>query len=461
MLRAVGASALPSLVDTILSRVGDAELRQHCVAAVLDELQQADKQVQNVVSALERTLKVVQASRDVHKSLVLNASEQVQASFRQLGESCNQIGPLLRLLHRHMSTTSSSSAEQPATSTASAVPVSGAASAVSATQTESKPAATQSTDSASTTTSEYELSSDEDDDDLEVVEVAPPKRNKKRKAATVDLSESSPVRRKTLQEDTQTVRNQLATELREIRAIPVAGYTVAAHKELSGFVRGMFAPSDKFYNWQPRDDPMVAQLLDEMDKPMDGFKDSITQNSRRKAMDEWLQEMTASSFVPCLDLESIPPKTDLRPASVEKCHDSQDLEALVKPGTRICSKLQVDTASKKGKKRKYFQPLLDASTKYYAAIAATETRVIQAKRVSQSNNNLRMLYQLADGTQLEELLYLVRLVMPKSQKFREKAVKLVSDLLAVFPPSVRPKFNYPASEPEPKKKKRKKKKSSS
>ncbi|KAG3200706.1 hypothetical protein PC128_g4432 [Phytophthora cactorum] len=311
-------------------------------------LSRADKQVQNVVSALERTLKVVQASRDVHKSLVLNASEQVQASFRQLGESCNQIGPLLRLLHRHMSATSSSSAEQPAMSTASAVPVSGAASAVSATQTESKPAATQSTDSASTTTSEYEFSSDEDDDDLEVVEVAPPKRNKKRKAATVDLSESSPVRRKT--------------------------HTNSVHKELSGFVRGMFAPSDKFYNWQPRDDPMVAQLLDEMDKRMDGFKDSITQNSRRKAMDEWLQEMTASSFVPCLDLESIPPKTDLRAASVEKCHDSQDLEALVKPGTRICSKLQVDTASKKGKKRKYFQPLLDASTKYYAAVAATETR---------------------------------------------------------------------------------------
>ncbi|KAF1773948.1 hypothetical protein GQ600_27203 [Phytophthora cactorum] len=293
--------------------------------------------------------------------------------------------PIVAAFARHMSATSSSSAEQPAMSTASAVPVSGAASAVSATQTESKPAATQSTDSASTTTSEYEFSSDEDDDDLEVVEVAPPKRNKKRKAATVDLSESSPVRRKT---HTQTVRNQLATELREIRAIPVAGYTVAVHKELSGFVRGMFAPSDKFYNWQPRDDPMVAQLLDEMDKRMDGFKDSITQNSRRKAMDEWLQEMTASSFVPCLDLESIPPKTDLRAASVEKCHDSQDLEALVKPGTRICSKLQVDTASKKGKKRKYFQPLLDASTKYYAAVAATETRVIQAKRVSQSNNNL-------------------------------------------------------------------------
>ncbi|KAF1794210.1 hypothetical protein GQ600_7039 [Phytophthora cactorum] len=284
-------------------------------------------------------------------------------------------------------------------STASAVPVSGAASAVSATQTESKPAATQSTDSASTTTSEYEFSSDEDDDDLEVVEVAPPKRNKKRKAATVDLSESSPVRRKT--------------------------HTNSVHKELSGFVRGMFAPSDKFYNWQPRDDPMVAQLLDEMDKRMDGFKDSITQNSRRKAMDEWLQEMTASSFVPCLDLESIPPKTDLRAASVEKCHDSQDLEALVKPGTRICSKLQVDTASKKGKKRKYFQPLLDASTNI--------TR--------------------KECAQLEELLYLVRLVMPKSQKFREKAVNVSA--------SVRPKFNYPASEPAPKKKKRKKKKKSS
>ncbi|ETO61707.1 hypothetical protein F444_20306 [Phytophthora nicotianae P1976] len=455
-------------MDAILSRVGDAELRQHCVDAVLGELKQVDNQVQNVVSALERTLKVVQASRDVHKSLVLNASEQVQASFRQLGESCNQIGPLLRLLYRNMSVVSSSTTEQPATPTSSAVE--GAAPTVSDLQTESIPTATRSTDSASTTTSEYEPSSDEDDDDdVEVVDVTPPTRNKKRKAVTVDLSESMPlVRRKTLQENTQTVRNQLAIELRNIRAIQISRYTVAEHKELSSFVKSIFTAVDNFHDWQPRDDPMLAQLLDEMNKRMDSFKDSSTQNARRKAMDEWLQTMTASSFVPSLDLKSIPLKKDPRAASVEKCHGSQDLSALVKSGTKICSKLRTDTSSNEEKKQKYFQPLVDASTKYFASVLAMEKQEIQANGASRYNDSLCMLCKLAGGTsisrkecaQLEELLYHVRLVMPKNKSFRKKAVKLVFDLLALFPPSARPTFNYPASEPKSKKRKKNKKGSS-
>lgn len=420
-------------MDAILSRVGDAELRQHCVDAVLEELLQADKQVQQVVSALERTLKVAQASRDVHKSLVLNASEQVQTSFRQLGESCNQIGPLLRLLHRNMSAVSSSTADQPATPTSSAAP----------TVSESKPAAT-----ASPTTSEYELSSDDEDDDPEVVEVTPPTRSKKRKA-TVDLSESTPVvRRKTLQEDTQTVRNRMATELQKIQVTPISGYTVARHKSLSSFVRSIFTAANEFHHWQPRDDPQMFQLLDEMKHRIGGFKDSCAQKSRRKAMDEWLQAMTASSFVPCLDLQSLPPKRDPRAASVEKSHGSLDLEALIKPAARMWNKLRTDTSSDKEKKQKYFQPLLHASTKFYAAVLATADRGAQSNWASRCNDGLRALFQLAKGSsmtrkecaQLEELLYLVRLIMPKSKNFRKKALKLVPDLLALFPPSARPKF---------------------
>lgn len=64
-------------MDAILSRAGvsDAELRQHCVAAVLDELLQTDNRVKDVISALKQALKVVRASRELHKSLVLNTSE--------------------------------------------------------------------------------------------------------------------------------------------------------------------------------------------------------------------------------------------------------------------------------------------------------------------------------------------------------------------------------------------------
>ncbi|KAG7383231.1 hypothetical protein PHYPSEUDO_003911 [Phytophthora pseudosyringae] len=413
----------PKPMDAFLSRVGDAELRQHCVNTVLDELEQADKQVRGVVSALERALKVAQASRDLHKSLVLNGSPQVQASFRQLGDSCNQIGPLRR-------------PNEPASS--------------------------------ETTTSEYELSSDaeHDDDDPEVVEVARPKRSKKRKVATVDLSGSTPaVRVKTLQGDTQTVRGQVAVELRKIREIPADGYAVATHKELASFMRTMFAAADTFYDWQPRDDPLVAQLLEEMAKRMSGFKESATQVLRGKVIGEWQQEMTAASFSPSLDLTSLPPKADPRAATVERCHESQDLQVLAKAGSDIWGKLKGDTSSNEEKKRKYFQPLLDATIKYFAAAAATESLVMQANGATTCNHNLRVLAELAGGTsitrkefaQLEELLYLVRLVMFKCRKFWKKAPPLVVGLLTVFPPSARPNFKYPVGVLEPKKNKKRKK----
>ncbi|KAF4034756.1 hypothetical protein GN244_ATG13293 [Phytophthora infestans] len=311
-----------------------------------------------------------------------------------------------------MSAVSSSTADQPATPTSSAAP----------TVSESKPAAT-----ASPTTSEYELSSDDEDDDPEVVEVTPPTRSKKRKA-TVDLSESTPVvRRKTLQEDTQTVRNRMATELQKIQVTPMSGYTVARHKSLSSFVRSIFTAANEFHHWQPRDDPQMFQLLDEMKHRIGGFKDSCAQKSRRKAMDEWLQAMTASSFVPCLDLQSLPPKRDPRAASVEKSHGSLDLEALIKPVARMWNKLRTDTSSDKER---------------------SKNRGAQSNWASRCNDGLRALFQLAKGSsmtrkecaQLEELLYLVRLIMPKSKNFRKKALKLVPDLLALFPPSARPKF---------------------
>ncbi|KAE8963895.1 hypothetical protein PR003_g30328, partial [Phytophthora rubi] len=279
-------------MDVILSRVGvsDAQLRQHCEAAVLDELQRADGRVQDAVAALQQALKVARASRELHQSLVLNASEQVQTSFRRLGASCNQIGPLLRLLHRDMGS------EQPAAAAVAAVTVTqateaataAAAPAVSAPEPpETKPAAPQSSDAS--TASEYELSSEgdeADDDEPEVVEVTPPSSSKKRKAATLDLSRSPPpaARRKTLKEDTHTVRNYLAHRLEEVQALPADGYSVATHNELATYVRKVFAASaDTLDDWQPRDDPTLARLLDEMEKRMGAFKESVAQLKRCKA----------------------------------------------------------------------------------------------------------------------------------------------------------------------------------
>ncbi|KAG6619396.1 Phospholipase D [Phytophthora cinnamomi] len=334
-------------MDAILSRVGvsDAQLRRHCEAAVLDELQQADARVRDVVAALERALKVVRASRELHQALVLTASDPVQASFRCLGASCNQIGPLLRLLHRDMSATASASPEQPEAMILAAQAVAAVPTVSAAERSETKPPAPRSPEaSASSTASEYEVSSDEesdeDDDEPEVVEVSPPSSStRKRKAVTLDLSQSAPpaVRRKTPEEDTQTVRDYLTNKVKEARALPMDGYSVATHNELAAFVKKVFAAADTFDAWQPRDDPTLAQLLNEMEKRMGVFKDSVAQLAGH-----W--------------------------ASQEEC------------------------------------------------------------------------------VRLERLLYLLRLVMFNVDKFRIKAVKLIPDILKLFPPAVRPRFRYPNAE---------------
>ncbi|KAG6599602.1 Phospholipase D [Phytophthora cinnamomi] len=307
-------------MDAILSRVGvsDAQLRRHCEAAVLDELQQADARVRDVVAALERALKVVRASRELHQALVLTASDPVQASFRCLGASCNQIGPLLRLLHRDMSATASASPEQPEAMIHAAQAVAAVPTVSVVERSETKPPAPRSPEaSASSTASEYEVSSDEesdeDDDEPEVVEVSPPSSSsRKRKAVTLDLSQSAPpaVRRKTPEEDTQTVRDYLTNKLKEARALPMDGYSVATHNELAALVKKVFAAADTFDAWQPRDDPTLAQLLNEMEKRMGVFKDSVAQVRRCKAVSDWQREMTASAFVPSLDLVSMPRKID-------------------------------------------------------------------------------------------------------------------------------------------------------
>jgi hypothetical protein len=112
-------------MDSILARVGvsDAQLRQHCVAAVLDELKQADARVQDVVVVLQKAVKVAQASSELHQSPVLNSSEQLKAAFRHLGESCNQIGPLLRLLHQNMNSMQGATTPEQAAVTAIGVTV--------------------------------------------------------------------------------------------------------------------------------------------------------------------------------------------------------------------------------------------------------------------------------------------------------------------------------------------------
>ncbi|EGZ07849.1 hypothetical protein PHYSODRAFT_339754 [Phytophthora sojae] len=444
-------------MDAILSRVGvsDAQLRQHCEAAVLDELQQADARVQDVVAALQQALKVVRASRELHQSLVLNECEQVQASFRRLGASCNQIGPLLRLLHRDMGATVSSASDQSAAvAQAGASEAPGASAAVSTVstapqRTETKPAAPQSSASSSTA-SEYELSSDEDEDDdePEVVEVAPPTSSKKRKAATLDLSQSPPpaARRKTtttttLDEDTQTVRSYLASQLKQLQALPAHGYSVATHKELAAYVKKVFAAADKFDDWQPRDDPTLARLLHEMERRVGVFKDSVAQLMRCKTISKWQKEMTGSAFVPSLDLVAVP------------IH-------------RIVSKAHVDASDKQERKKKYFLPLLDTMTKFFASAAVTKSASVLSGGVKQCNAGLGLLAALAsrDGTGLscrecmrvEELLYLLRLVMHKVPQFRGKAAKLVSAIVNLFPEAARPNFGCSVDEPtqsEPKKKK--------
>ncbi|GMF51961.1 unnamed protein product [Phytophthora fragariaefolia] len=184
--------------------------------------------------------------------------------------------------------------------------------------TDAKPAAPSSPESA--TASEYELSSDEEDDEEpEVVEVTPPRSRQKRKAVTLDLlaSPTPATKRRALEEDSQAAKGQLADKLKEIRSLASDAYSVTVHNELASFVKSVFAAADKFDEWQPRDDPTLARLLNEMEKRMGVFKDSAAQEKRSKAVSDWQQEMTAVAFVPSLDLVSLPPKIDSSVAIVD------------------------------------------------------------------------------------------------------------------------------------------------
>ncbi|KAE8997757.1 hypothetical protein PF005_g16300, partial [Phytophthora fragariae] len=252
--------------------------------------------------------------------------------------------------------------------------------------------------------------------------------------------------------DTHTVRNYLAHRLEEVQALPADGYSVTTHNELATYVRKVFAAADNFDDWQPWDDSTLARLLDEMEKRMGAFKESVAQLKRCKAISDWRKEMTASAFVPSLDLVSMPPKTDVRvvPTSAG-CGSPAELKALAKFGIQTWSKLRMDTSSQDEQRQKYFQPLLEATTKFYEALAATSCRAVKPGGASQCNRNLRMLSRLCDGAsitstkcaQLEKLLYYVRLAMHKHAELRIKAIKLVYDLLKLFPPSKRPDFGYP------------------
>ncbi|OWZ22513.1 hypothetical protein PHMEG_0002768 [Phytophthora megakarya] len=368
-------------MEAILSRVGvsDVELRQHCVAAVNSELQQADKNVQDAVAALKQTLKVVQASRELHKSLVLNASDDIQAAFRQLGDSCNQLGPLLRLLHHQMGANRST--------TATTVPATTATSTTTA-----SPCA-------------------------------------KRKATTVDLTgPPPPARKQKTAVEAEPFRTQLSKNLQEIRGISKKQYSVTTHNQLANFVKRIYA-TEKFNNWQPQQDPELAQLLNEMEKRMDVFKESAVQSVRKDTMEQWQKEM---KFTPSLNLTSSPPKNEWRVSSRNAvvCKTGKDFNKFVKHADTIVRTLDGEN-TEIAQKRKYFQPLLDAAISFYAAVATAKRGTVPGNPVHQGNHYLRILSGLAVGAdltrneceKLEEMLYFIRLAAHKSGKLGKKKRK--------------------------------------
>ncbi|GMF65159.1 unnamed protein product [Phytophthora lilii] len=412
-------------MDAILARVGvsDAQLRRHCEAAALDELRSADQRVQDVVAALQQALKVVRASRELHPSLVLNDSEQVQTSFRRLGDSFNQIGPLLRLLHRDMGRASAATTAATSTATTAASPPARAA-AVTVPK-RSAPGSSSSTDS------EYEPSSDDDEAEVvEVVEVTPSETRNKRKAATVDLSES-PTPTKTLKEDAAAVQASIAKMLKEIRSIRRAEYTVTTHKEFASYVKNVFA-TDKVDGWQPRDDQTLAQLLDEMETGLSVFNESAAQTKRRKAIAVLKKEMTASSFVPRLDLTSLELKKDPRVAT-RKPSGRKELNRFLITANKIRTQWQNDNSTAGRKEKKYFQPLLQSISEFFAAVAVPSNDVADTFNISSCNKSLKLLSQMAEKgvrttrnecAQVEELLYFIRFAMSKCVNFSKKATTM-------------------------------------
>ncbi|KAG6609274.1 uncharacterized protein IUM83_00081 [Phytophthora cinnamomi] len=90
-------------MDAILTRVGvsTAELRAHCLTAVRDEMQQAEKRLLRALKALERALQVAEAARELHRSplALVDASADVTSVLARVVGSCNDVGPLVRKLH--------------------------------------------------------------------------------------------------------------------------------------------------------------------------------------------------------------------------------------------------------------------------------------------------------------------------------------------------------------------------
>ncbi|RLN92859.1 hypothetical protein BBJ28_00007843 [Nothophytophthora sp. Chile5] len=421
-------------MNVILSRVGmtDAELRQHCVTVVQDELQQAETRVQDVVVALERVLSVVRAARELHKSFVMDATPQVGASFTKLGKSCNQIGPLLRQLHHDMSSPVMAPSESTTT---------GSSDSAVSTIADNKEAARLvplSPSSSSSTSSEFHPSSDEnDDDEPEVVGVAPPTGSRKRKAATVDLSTSpTPTTRvKTPVEETRSIRSQISTALKTIKETSTESYSVTAYKENASLVKQARA-AEYFHGWRPRDDPTFANLLDEMEIRLRTFKDSLAQDQRRKVIRGWFAELTGASFTPTLDLASWPPKLEAELHSSRSIgfRDAKEFHEASRPASKLWDKMRVDTTSKCKRKETFFLPLLKTALTYFAALVATTKQgVIRQNELGQCNHSLRCLAELARSNQtavtraecmqLEELLYLIRRVMYMFPAFHKSGGK--------------------------------------
>ncbi|CAH0485875.1 unnamed protein product [Peronospora farinosa] len=405
-------------MDAILSRVGisDDELRQHCVTTVLEELQHTNKHVQDVVSSLKKVLQVVQASRELQKSLVLSSLDQVQTSFRQLGESCNEIGPLLRLLYRNSSAIASTALEQPVTCNTNGTA-----------QPKTKLAVAN---PSSTSASEYAPSSDEEDDtEPEVIEVEPPEKRKKRKAATLDLSASpTPVgKRKTVEEDSQTLQKMLTEKLQSIQAIPVADYMIFTHEEMTSLVKKVFAVAKFDDGWKPKDDPTLARLLSEMEKRIHRFKNSIAQDRRLKEINRWLEEMTAFSFVPTLDLSSIPPKITAVVSLIGSRNQiSTSLTETAISARKILQAVKKDTLNVHEKRKLYFQPLLDAAAMYFFAVITQPAKLADNDMQA---NSLCVLAELSGGRvstlkeclQLEALLYSFRMKMYHNPTMHRKS----------------------------------------
>ncbi|RLN92857.1 hypothetical protein BBJ28_00007841 [Nothophytophthora sp. Chile5] len=107
-------------MDAILARVGvsEAQLRLHCLSAVQDEMEEAEARLQAALAALKRVLEVVHASQELHKSPValVDASPLVAALLTQLVSSSNEIGPLVRKLHREVSSSAAAVTGDPSLS---------------------------------------------------------------------------------------------------------------------------------------------------------------------------------------------------------------------------------------------------------------------------------------------------------------------------------------------------------